>query len=224
MFRLPVVAITLGICLLRADTIEQIHIDFHEFDQPTASPANVANYYSGGSGVLGTDGLPGPDYGLYGRTDVVSPWVAGPLVGTGLSSFLLRSPGAIYSSRGIFNLLSFSITGGFPGSDPGTFPIRVLDSSGSTLGEADLSYIGSSFQQVTIPFQGEGSIIAFGQVGGIDASAFQFTDLVTYVPMADAPASAPEPPYAAIMGAVLLLAGIVTRGRARAAVPDHQQL
>jgi hypothetical protein len=203
MFRLPIAAMVLGVCLLRADTLEQIKIDFHEFDQPLSSPANVGNYYAGGSGVSGTNGLPGPDYGLYDAVTAFSPhWVTFGNSG----SFLYRGVGQIAASRGLFNSVSMLIKGGFPGDPPDAFPIAVRDASGSIIGSTRIGY-SITYQPITISLLGEGDTITFGDANYFFAQYFDFTDLVTYVPMADAPATAPEPGYAVMAGVGLLLVG-----------------
>jgi hypothetical protein len=217
MFRLPVVALALGVSLLRADTFTQISIDFHEFDQPLVSPADVRNYYSGGSGIYGTNGLPGPDYGLYDATPSTSfpgHWVAIGFGGAGSATFLYHGLGNIGASRGMFNSISMLIKGGFPGDAPDAFPISVLDASGNLLGSARVGYL-TDYIPISIAFSGEASKIVFGDANYFDADYFSFTDLVTYVPMADAPASAPEPRYAIAMGMLLLALGAVRMRRMR---------
>jgi hypothetical protein len=212
MFRLPVAAIALGVCLLKADTLQQIKIDFHEF-HPVDAPVFIGDYYAGGTAAT-TDGFPGPDYGIYdavSSTSYTGHWVTG--FG---ESFLYHGGGRIGATRGMFDSISMLIKGGFPGDPPDAFLISVLDAGGNLIGSTRVGYM-TEFTPISIAFSGQASQLVFGDVNYFEADYFQFTDLVTYVPMADARTSTPEPSYAAIAGMLLLGFGAFRMRRKRLA-------
>jgi hypothetical protein len=204
MSRWPLAVLLLAVSL-HADTLQPISIDFAEFAlQPGSAPTPVGSFYQASTGLYD----PAAAFATH--------WVAiyNYEINQTVGSFLYHAPGVIAGSLGMFQSVSFSIAGGLSSAPTATLPIQVLDNAGNVLAEQSVAYTGGlgSFQPVTIAFAGRGAEINFGQLGGLDASDYEFTDFQTWVgPAVNDPADTPEPRYAVFTGAGLLLIGMLRR-------------